>query len=156
MEGAMMNEPTAVYVHVPFCVSKCAYCDFYSVAPADGLVQRYLDGVDGELARRDTRLRPTTVYVGGGTPTALGREPLARLLAILANRLDLSNVTEWTVEANPAAHLAETIPILVDAGGAPDQSGRAVIRRFDSAPSWARSQRRRSARSDRSCQANGA
>ena len=111
-----MDAPTSLYVHVPFCRSKCAYCDFYSVALDDTLVCRYLAGVARELDDQPFRLAPATVYIGGGTPTALRLKDLERLLATIRERTDCAAVTEWTVEANPAGGLVEALRVLVDAG----------------------------------------
>jgi len=107
-----------VYVHVPFCRSKCPYCAFFSrVAPSDALVARYLDGIRGDLARfRDLPggdvFRPATVYVGGGTPTALPPAALDRLLALLENSLRLDGVGEFTVEANPGTLSRDVLSVL--------------------------------------------
>lgn len=95
----------SLYVHVPFCVSKCRYCDFFSVpvdpgAGPEGLASRVVEQTIAQLDRflgRAPAVRFETVYVGGGTPSVLPRELLARLLRRLG---DLDPV-EWTVEANP-------------------------------------------------------
>jgi oxygen-independent coproporphyrinogen-3 oxidase len=97
--------PLSLYVHVPFCASKCRYCDFFSV-PVDrddgpeGLAARVVEQTIVQLDRflsRAPAVRFETIYVGGGTPSVLPRELLARLLRRLA---DLGP-SEWTVEANP-------------------------------------------------------
>ena len=111
-----MDAPTSLYIHVPFCQSKCAYCDFYSVVVDEALVGRYLEGVARELEDQPFRPAPATVYIGGGTPTALCLKDLERLVATIRERTDLSAVAEWTVEANPAGRLAEALPVLTDAG----------------------------------------
>lgn len=94
----------ALYVHVPFCETKCSYCDFYSLPGGrrGREPEAYLDGLDAELARRaPAGFAPRTLFVGGGTPTVLDAAELARLGEILRNRADLSGLEEWTVEANP-------------------------------------------------------
>lgn len=93
-----------LYVHVPFCDGKCPYCAFYSERHAPGRPGPYLAALEAELAmarRRRGPLRPSTLYIGGGTPTVLRETELARLLKILAAGLDLEPLEEWTVEANP-------------------------------------------------------
>jgi oxygen-independent coproporphyrinogen-3 oxidase len=100
-------DPTrlSLYVHVPFCTSKCRYCDFFSVPidpeeGPDGLAGQVVGQTLAQLDRflaRGSPVRFETVYVGGGTPSALPRSLLERLLGPLS-RLDPA---EWTVEANP-------------------------------------------------------
>ena len=107
----------SLYVHVPFCRSRCDYCAFHSDVATDAdRFDRYLAEVEEEL-RELPRMLPggvvTTVYLGGGTPSALGPRRLARLLASLDGaipRKDLSDAApaarepqglEWTVEMNP-------------------------------------------------------
>lgn len=89
-----------IYVHVPFCRSKCAYCDFYSL-PRIELAERYCDTLEAEWEwrREETeglQSRPT-LYIGGGTPSALPRRLLQRILTLLAT----PDMTEITVEVNP-------------------------------------------------------
>ena len=97
------SNPISLYVHLPFCRSKCPYCDFFSV-PCDRNedMERVVDGILEELAWFGQRLRPSavpTVYVGGGTPSLLPGRSLERLLVGI--RAFASRPAEWTVEANP-------------------------------------------------------
>jgi oxygen-independent coproporphyrinogen-3 oxidase len=97
---------TAVYVHTPFCAIKCSYCNFFSGIRRDGEAEAYFEGLTAELAHhaRQGRLadrRFDTLYIGGGTPTALEPEELRRLYALLRGRLDFTNDAEITSEANP-------------------------------------------------------
>lgn len=102
-----------IYVHVPFCASKCHYCDFYSVA-STALRAEVLAAMGREIvARRDffggsngalgvgALYAPRTIYFGGGTPSVLNFDELSGLVAALRANFDLSKVEEWTVEANP-------------------------------------------------------
>ena len=91
-----------LYVHIPFCSSFCIYCDFYSeVAPER--VDAYLEALSREAASRKSELSvpPTTLYVGGGTPSLLSERQFSRLSEILRKNFDLQVVEEFTVEANP-------------------------------------------------------
>lgn len=91
-----------LYVHIPFCSSFCIYCDFYSeVAPER--VDAYLEALSREAASRKNELSvpPTTLYVGGGTPSLLSDAQFGRLCEALRSAFDLSSVEEFTVEANP-------------------------------------------------------
>lgn len=89
-----------LYVHVPFCVRKCAYCDFYSLAARTELVEPYVDGVLKE-SRQYAGISFQTLYLGGGTPSLLGGERLGRLLEGLCHSFDLSGLLEATFEVNP-------------------------------------------------------
>lgn len=96
------GQAEAIYLHVPFCRSRCRYCDFYSTAPArPGRMDAYCRALPKELqACRGALARPVrSVFFGGGTPTVLGERRLIWLLGLLAERLD--GQTEVTVEANP-------------------------------------------------------
>jgi oxygen-independent coproporphyrinogen-3 oxidase len=106
--------PTALYLHVPFCLAKCFYCDFYSVVRAPESVSRYLDalGTELRLARHERREPLRTVYVGGGTPTVLAATELERLLSMLSRELRLSDGAEFTVETNPGTGSAEKLHTL--------------------------------------------
>ena len=109
----------ALYVHVPFCETKCSYCDFYSLPGGrkGREPEAYLDALDRELARRAPEgFAPETIFVGGGTPTVLSAGELSRLGGILRARCDLSGLREWTVEANPGTLDRERIDALL-AGG---------------------------------------
>ncbi|MCX6995698.1 MAG: radical SAM family heme chaperone HemW [Kiritimatiellaeota bacterium] len=111
-----------LYVHVPFCERKCAYCDFYSLAlpesaaAAADLAERYLDALERELYGLPAEFVPDTVYVGGGTPTVLRAEALARLADLVHRRFRLPAGREWSCEANPGTLTAEKVARL-RAGG---------------------------------------
>jgi oxygen-independent coproporphyrinogen-3 oxidase len=95
-----------IYVHVPFCNGKCAYCAFASVVFTPAGADAYLQALESELALEpgaggERPAPPETVYVGGGTPTVLPLPQLERLLASIRSSFDLSRLREWTVEATP-------------------------------------------------------
>ena len=99
---------TSLYVHVPWCRSKCRYCAFHSVVPdasrSPSPVPRlaFAEDCAAELrARAPTGFSPEAVYVGGGTPSLLGAEGVSALCRALRGAADLSRVREWTFEANP-------------------------------------------------------
>jgi len=89
-----------LYIHVPFCVKKCAYCDFYSLPDRPDLVEPYIHAVFKE-ATHHAGLSFQTVYLGGGTPGLLGAQGLSRLIRGLRDIFDLSRVSEATLEVNP-------------------------------------------------------
>lgn len=111
-------ESPGLYVHVPFCRSKCGYCDFYSrpLAESCGAVDRYLSALERELIQLPDGFAPGTIYIGGGTPTALPLPALKRLLSMLHERVDVSGVKEWTCEANPGTLDAALAGCLTDHG----------------------------------------
>lgn len=94
---------TRLYIHVPFCRAKCAYCAFYSeVAAGPAQVAGYLDAVERELALRSPLAADLeSVFVGGGTPSELGPSGLSRLLGAVRSAFRLKADAEVTVEANP-------------------------------------------------------
>ena len=90
-----------LYIHVPFCARKCAYCAFFSRPVSPGPVAAWLAGIGRELAALPEGFAPESVFFGGGTPTVLEEDDLARLLERVRARVDLTKVAEWTCEANP-------------------------------------------------------
>lgn len=106
---------TGLYVHVPFCDGKCAYCAFYSVRYAPALADRYLDGLERELAAA-LPLAPETIYIGGGTPTALSARQLTRLCRLIRDHVGVRRLSEWSVEINPGSVDAEKAAVLAAAG----------------------------------------
>ena len=93
-----------IYVHIPFCASRCAYCDFFSTLRLADSGERYVEAVIAECGlRRDELFGEAikTLYLGGGTPSQLPVSLLQRLVPGLRETLDLSGVEEFTVEANP-------------------------------------------------------
>ena len=95
--------PASLYVHVPFCVVKCGYCDFNSyVVEEQAAHDRFLDALAKELERRwPAGEQPVSVFVGGGTPSLLSVERLARLFEVIGARVDLAACAEVSMEANP-------------------------------------------------------
>ncbi|MEM0914399.1 MAG: radical SAM family heme chaperone HemW [Planctomycetota bacterium] len=93
----------SVYLHAPFCVHKCGYCDFYSVTSQADRQGAWADAVVAELDALLGRVDvvPSTLYVGGGTPTLLEPPTWEGLVRRMTDRVDLSAVREFTVEANP-------------------------------------------------------
>lgn len=109
----MQNKPTSAYVHIPFCTQICYYCDFSKVFIKNQPVDSYLEHLIEEYDSYDIK-KLRTLYIGGGTPTALSAPQLAFLLEKLTENLDLSYLEELTIEANPGDLDQEKIAVLKD------------------------------------------
>src|SRR5438477_11413559 len=92
-----------LYVHIPFCARICPYCAFYKDLLDRSQTSRFCEAILRELDRHaeDRLVLPSTIFFGGGTPTALTISQLRILLGGFRDRLDLSELVEWTFEANP-------------------------------------------------------
>ena len=109
----MQTKPTSAYVHIPFCTQICYYCDFSKVFIKNQPVDAYLEHLIQETRSYEIgKLR--TLYIGGGTPTALSAQQLAYLLTELPKVMDLSEVEEFTIEANPGDLDTDKIAVLKD------------------------------------------
>ena len=95
-------EELGVYVHVPFCVRKCVYCDFYSIA-SESRKKEYLSSLLRELADARSAFPgcATTLYFGGGTPSRLGIEEFGEVISAVRSLYALDAGAEITVEVNP-------------------------------------------------------
>ncbi|MBQ0009916.1 MAG: radical SAM family heme chaperone HemW [Ruminococcus sp.] len=101
---AMTDHTLGLYVHIPFCVRKCAYCDFYSMGYREETARAYVDALIAQIRAnagygRDRTV--DTVYFGGGTPSILATGEIGRILAALRASFSVSPDAEITVEANP-------------------------------------------------------
>ena len=107
----MQKKPTSAYVHIPFCTQICYYCDFSKVFIKNQPVDSYLEHLLEEFCSYDIQ-KLRTLYIGGGTPTALSASQLEVLLKGLTENLDLSVLEELTIEANPGDLDADKIAVL--------------------------------------------
>src|SRR5437879_23389 len=110
-----------IYVHIPFCARICPYCAFYKDLLDRSQTSRFCEALLRELELHESRrrtgdrrflLRPSTIYFGGGTPTALNIAQLESLLRGFHERLELSQLVEWTIEANPGSGSARKAALL--------------------------------------------
>lgn len=98
-------ESMGIYIHIPFCLHKCNYCDFYSLAVNDPeLLERYTRSVINELQLRKNEICSsfTTIYLGGGTPSLLKPAQIERILAAVFENYRPQDATEISMEVNPA------------------------------------------------------
>ncbi|MBE6989834.1 MAG: radical SAM family heme chaperone HemW [Ruminococcaceae bacterium] len=96
--------PLGLYLHIPFCAAKCAYCDFYSLPHSEDQMAAYISALCRHLAEvspQAARHRVDTVYFGGGTPSYLGSNRLVRLLQTVKTLYHVASDAEVTLEANP-------------------------------------------------------
>ncbi|MBQ5601872.1 MAG: radical SAM family heme chaperone HemW [Clostridia bacterium] len=110
-----------LYIHIPFCEAKCAYCDFYSLAGSEkSLIKSdYIDALCKSAKIMSEKFSDTlfsSVYIGGGTPSVLSPELLARLLSALQESVNIEKSAEFTIEANPATLNAEKLSVMTHYG----------------------------------------
>ena len=102
--AATEKKPLGLYIHIPFCKRKCAYCDFYSLSGAEGRMDDYADALCAHLTEQAPYFagyRVDTVYFGGGTPSYLGAKRLEKILKTVHKRFQVDKDAEITLEANP-------------------------------------------------------
>ena len=105
--------PKGLYIHIPFCMKKCKYCDFVSFECGDK--DAYIDALMNELnSYKGTEV--DTVFIGGGTPTTLSLKQINRLFAHINDTFHLSGNVEWTVEANPSTFDKEKLKLMKELG----------------------------------------
>jgi oxygen-independent coproporphyrinogen-3 oxidase len=105
----------SLYIHVPFCAKKCAYCAFYSEPSGGELVNRYIAALVRELEIVADDLKPKTIFFGGGTPSLLNLRQWEQILRAM-DRLHLLGADEFTVECNPATVSPDKARLLRDFG----------------------------------------
>lgn len=107
----MSKKPTSAYVHIPFCTQICYYCDFSKVFIKNQPVDAYLEALIKEFeSYQISSLK--TLYIGGGTPTAITAKQLDYLLSHLQQHLQLDQLEEFTIEANPGDLTEDKIAVL--------------------------------------------
>ena len=111
MAGSAINKVESLYIHVPFCAQKCAYCAFYSEPSGGDLINRYVTALIRELGLVAHDLQPCTIFFGGGTPSLLTLRQWEQILRAL-ERLNLLGAEEFTVECNPATVSADKAKLL--------------------------------------------
>lgn len=95
---------TGIYIHIPFCKSKCIYCDFYSVAGQDNKIEIFVNALIREIETcpvDTTKWTFDTIFIGGGTPSLLNAQQMEKIISALDNKYDLNKIIEFTIEANP-------------------------------------------------------
>ncbi len=105
-----------LYIHIPFCIKKCIYCDFYSIPLRPRITDDYINALCNEIRLRvpDAELR--TVYIGGGTPTILNEKDISKILDTVRNQYSVRPEAEITIEANPKTIASKKAEALLKAG----------------------------------------
>lgn len=98
---SLNNKNLGIYIHVPFCLTKCGYCDFYSFSPKMAEMDLFCDKIISEINRWSDKLcrSADSLYIGGGTPSVLGTERLNKIINAAKNKFNING--EITVECNP-------------------------------------------------------
>ncbi|MBQ2942081.1 MAG: radical SAM family heme chaperone HemW [Clostridia bacterium] len=104
-----------IYIHIPFCLAKCAYCDFNSYSGKMNLRDDYITALISEM-KSFSGIEADTVYIGGGTPTVLENKQLERLITAIHETFSLAEDTEFSVESNPATADFEKYSLLKNLG----------------------------------------
>lgn len=116
----MQSLPRSVYIHVPFCLHHCGYCDFTLVANRNDLIPQWLEclrrELEHELADYPRPIEVDTVFLGGGTPTHLATDQLVSLFELLASFLQPVAGAEISIEANPDGLTTEKLQVLRNHG----------------------------------------
>ena len=114
---------SGIYIHIPFCKSKCPYCDFYSYCSKEEERKRYVDALVNEIETLSRcgefvtdSPKADTLYLGGGTPSVLSGEDLFRIITTAKEKFGLNSSSEITVECNPGSNIEEIAPYLAKAG----------------------------------------
>lgn len=114
------KEPSALYIHIPFCASKCLYCDFFSQPSSDEeVMNKFIDALEKEFQAFADLMsfnNVETVYIGGGTPSHLSERQLEKLFSLLRRFLNINTVSEFSFEANPESLTEEKVDIAKDSG----------------------------------------
>jgi oxygen-independent coproporphyrinogen III oxidase len=117
----MKSESLSLYIHIPFCVKKCRYCDFYSVPYQAESANRLVNslGLEWKLAEKELKLdnpEVTTIFIGGGTPSMLSVRHWKELNRNLFGTLRISRECEWTIECNPDSFTEEIARLWLSMG----------------------------------------
>lgn len=108
-----------IYIHIPFCVRKCLYCDFLSAPADDATKAQYMEALCREIEGKCSvygDYKVTSIFFGGGTPTAVEAEALCRVLLLIKEKFEVSTEAEITIEMNPGTVTEEALRLYKDGG----------------------------------------
>lgn len=114
---------TGIYIHIPFCVCKCAYCDFLSAPAMDSVKESYIEALIEEIkltaetfAKYDKKYTVNTIFIGGGTPTSINLELIKKVLDFVYCKFNIAPQAEITIECNPGTLTKENAGLYRSAG----------------------------------------
>src|SRR5699024_2351070 len=108
----------SVYIHIPFCQQICHYCDFTKFFYNEKLATEYIEALSNEINTQidGTKNQVNTIFIGGGTPTALNLEQLRSLMQLIDAKFDVAGASEFSIEANPGDFDEEKAKLLKSFG----------------------------------------
>ena len=109
----------SLYIHIPFCMSKCSYCDFLSFANKDGKIEDYINALITELKLYKERLSDyqiKTIFIGGGTPSNIDAVYIKKILKYINENYNVKNLEEVSIETNPGTLNKEKIKTYIESG----------------------------------------
>lgn len=108
------SDSMGLYIHVPFCLSKCHYCAFFSVVNNEELVKQYVAKICSDIRSQLTlfRNRINTIFIGGGNPTSIGAENLDKIVKQILSCVEVRNIEEFTIESNPETISNDVLSVL--------------------------------------------
>lgn len=119
IEGVNKVEDISLYIHIPFCQSKCLYCDFCSFSNLFDCVEKYVFNLKREIDIYEEKLKKykiKTIYIGGGTPSVIDGKFIYEIMDYIFRKLNISNLEEITIEVNPKTLNSNKLEIYKDLG----------------------------------------
>lgn len=114
-----MKRSISLYIHIPFCKSKCYYCDFNSFPCRDELIPAYFNALEKELIQYERKLKDykiNTLFIGGGTPSFVDSNNIYKLMSYLKENFDMDENAEVTIESNPGTLTNEKLDTYIKSG----------------------------------------
>ena len=108
-----------IYIHIPFCARKCAYCDFISFDKKEEYISKYIESLKLEIETSEilnnSKVKVNTIYIGGGTPSYIDSKYIVQIIEVIKQKCDL-NSAEITIEVNPGTVTQEKLNDYYNAG----------------------------------------
>lgn len=112
----MKLEDYSIYVHIPFCNSKCYYCDFCSFVENENNIKKYFNSLKNEIKQNKIKNKIKSIYFGGGTPSSVNEKYIINILKLILNNFNVEKNAEITIEANPNSLSIKSLQAFYDAG----------------------------------------